>query len=206
MKQLPPMKQLINELKKTEHGFKHIIEAGDKLLKDTSLYPLDIATELLTDDSYQARMLATYLLGQLSTANKAALQLLKVHVAKDSNWRVQEMLAKAFDQYCNTNGYEHSLSIINEWLEDKNAKIIRAVIEGLRIWTSRPYFKEHPEIAIALICKHKSNESEFVRKSVGNALRDISKKNSDLVKKETVTWDMSDARIAFTYKYVTKNL
>jgi 3-methyladenine DNA glycosylase AlkC len=199
------MKELINELRKTEHGFKHIIEAGDKLLQDKSQDHLDIATELLTDESYQARMLATYLLGQLSTKHKAALQLLKTHVAKDSNWRVQEMLAKAFDQYCKTNGYENALPVIKEWLDTKNANLTRAVIEGLRIWTSRPYFKEHPSVAIKLISTHRSDDSEYVRKSVGNALRDISKKNRQLVQEETEQWNIADDKIAFTYKLVNKN-
>lgn len=200
------MNQLISELKKTEHGFKHIIEAGDKLLLDKSIDHLDMATELLTDGSYQARMLATYLLGHLSAKNTAALQLLRTHVSIDNSWRVQEMLAKAFDQYCKTKGYENSLPVINEWLKNNNPNLIRAVIEGLRIWTSRSYFDENPEVAIQLIGKHKSNDSEYVRKSVGNALRDISKKKGDLVKQETGTWDLTDPRVAFTYKLVNKNL
>jgi 3-methyladenine DNA glycosylase AlkD len=205
-KQLSSMKQLINELEKTEHGFKHIIDAGDKLLQDKSLDHLDIATEFLTDESYQARMLATYLLGQLAYQNKAALQLLRTHVSRDTNWRVQEMLAKAFDQYCKTKGYELALPVITEWLDQKNPNLTRSVIEGLRIWTSRPYFRQNPEVAIRLISNHKSDESEYVRKSVGNALRDISKKNKELVRAETEQWDLTDHKIAFTYKLVNKNL
>jgi 3-methyladenine DNA glycosylase AlkD len=203
---IPAMKQLINELEKTEHGFKHIIEAGDKLLRDRSLDHLDVASELLTNESYQARMLATYLLGQLTPENKAALHLLKTHVSHDDNWRVQEMLAKAFDHYCKSKGYENCLSVIKEWLDNKNANLTRSVIEGLRIWTNRSYFKENPEVAITLISKHKADESEYVRKSVGNALRDISKKNKDLVKKETEKWDVTNSKIAFTYRLVNKNL
>lgn len=60
-------------------------------------------------------------------------------------------------------------------MSDKKANVRRAVIEGLRIWTGRPYFKENPEIAIQLISEQKSDDSEYLRKSVGNALRDISK-------------------------------
>ena len=53
----------------------------------------------------------------------------------------------------------------------------RAVTEGLRIWTGRPYFHNHPEVAIQLLSQLRNDESEYVRKSVGNALRDISKKH-----------------------------
>ena len=54
----------------------------------------------------------------------------------------------------------------------------RAVTEGLRIWTSRPYFKDNPDEAIKRIATLKEDSSEYVRKSVGNSLRDISKKIS----------------------------
>src|SRR5450432_3981591 len=102
------MKEIIDKLKQTEHGFKHVIGTGDKLLKDKSRNHFNIAIELLTDESYQARMLATYLLGQLSVNNKKAFKILYT-IGKDENWRVQEMLAKAFDHYCRTIGYKNSL-------------------------------------------------------------------------------------------------
>jgi len=115
------------------------------------------------------------------------------------------MLAKAFDQYVGTIGYEKSLPVIKDWLADGNPNVVRAVIEGLRIWTSRPYFKQNPEVAIELISKHKADESEYVRKSVGNALRDISLKHGDLIADEVSTWDLSDKKIAFTHKLLLKN-
>ena len=114
------------------------------------------------------------------------------------------MLAKAFDEVCKCRGYETSLPLIDEWLNDSNPNVIRAVTEGLRIWTSRPFFKEHPSIAVALISKHKAHESEYLRKSVGNALKDISKKHHDLIQQEVQQWDLSNPKILFTYKYATK--
>lgn len=160
----------------------------------------ELATSFLMDDAYQVRMLATYLLGQLSTDNSKALKLLETKVADDKDWRVQEMLAKAFDHYCETIGYEDSLPTIKKWLTDRNPNVKRAVIEGLRIWTSRPYFKDNPTTAIQLISEHKSDESEYLRKSVGNALRDIAKKYPDKVLNEISTWDLTDKKTAFTYK------
>ena len=154
------MKHIINNIKKIEHGFQHIIEAGDIILPDKTPKHSELATKLLTDDSYQVRMLATYLLGKLSTNNPEALETLEIKVAADKNWRVQEMLAKAFDHYCQTTGYEKSLPVIKKWLSDENPNVKRAVTEGLRIWTSRPYFKDNPEVAIRLISRHKSDDSE----------------------------------------------
>lgn len=193
----------IDKIKQVEHGFKHIIEAGDAILADHTLNHFDLAAKLLTDKSYQVRMLATYLFGQLSTNNINALKALETTVARDDNWRVQEMLAKALDHYCKTIGYEAALPKINKWLSDKNPNVRRAVIEGLRIWTNRPYFKENPATAIKFISAHKADDSEYLRKSVGNALRDIGKRHRDLIASEISTWDLANAKIKFTHKLVT---
>ena len=47
------IKLLIAKLKSIEHGFKHIIEAGNKILSDKKVNHFDISTELLKDESYQ---------------------------------------------------------------------------------------------------------------------------------------------------------
>lgn len=196
---------IINVLKKTEHGFKHIIEAGNILLTDSTLHHFNEAKELLEHESYQAKMLGTYILGQLSPKDKISFLFLRDNVSTNENWRVQEMLAKAFDHYCNVLGYEKSLPIIKEWLSHKNPNTKRAVIEGLRIWTSRPYFKNNPEIAIKLISKHKDDDSEYLRKSVGNALHDIRKKHTEIVDQELSVWNLHDKNTMFTYKLATSN-
>ena len=65
---------------------------------------------------------------------------------------------------------EAALPLIKEWLNSDCANVRRAVSEGLRVWTSRPYFKDNPQIAIQLLASHREDKSEYVRKSVGNAL------------------------------------
>lgn len=198
------MKAIIDHIKTIEHGFKHIIDAGDEILKNGTQNHLDLAISFLDDESYQVRMLATYLLGQLSTAEPKALTLLETKVASDPNWRVQEMLAKSFDHYCSVMGYQQSLPKIQTLLSDLDPNVKRAVIEGLRIWTGRPYFKDNPTVAVELISNHRSDNSEYLRKSVGNALRDISKKYPVEIDEELSTWDMSDKNTIYTYKLVRK--
>jgi 3-methyladenine DNA glycosylase AlkD len=199
------MKEIIERLSKIEHGFQHIeIEAKNIFSSENIKEVLNIADKLLDNDIYQARMLAVFLLGYSASKDLNALKVLRTEVSKDSNWRVQEILAKSFDHYCNDIGYEKALPIIKDWLKDPNPNVCRAVTEGLRIWTNRTYFKTNPRIAIQLISQHKASESEYLRKSVGNSLRDISKKHKELVEKEISTWDLSDKRIHFTYKYATK--
>ncbi|CAG5005690.1 hypothetical protein DYBT9275_03630 [Dyadobacter sp. CECT 9275] len=199
---LKDISDILVQLKSIEHGFKHINDAGSLLLKEPGTHHFDLARQLIEDESYQGRMLGTYMLGVLSPENPAALSILKDTVSKDPNWRVQEMLAKAIDEYARITGYEEALPTLQSWLESDNPNVVRAVIEGLRIWTSRPFFKQHPEVAVYLISQHKADASEYVRKSVGNSLRDISKKFPDLINQETSGWDLSDRRISFTHKLV----
>jgi 3-methyladenine DNA glycosylase AlkC len=200
------MKEIIERISKIENGFKLIeIEAlkifNSKSIMDSKL----IAIQLLENELYQVRSLGVFILGYIASQDFAVLHILRTKVSLDKSWQVQEILAKSFDQFCKDNGYENSLPIIEDWLNDKNPNVCRAVTEGLRIWTGRPYFKTNPEKAINLISQHKSSDSEYLRKSVGNSLRDISKKHKELIDKEISIWDLNDKRINFTYKLVLKN-
>jgi len=135
---------------------------------------------------------------------EAALSFLKDIVSKHPSWKVQEVLAMAFDVFCKANGYEKSIPVMREWMSSDNANTRRAVTEGLRIWTGRPFFKDHLQKAVELIASLKDDESEYVRKSVGNSLRDISKKFPDLVRTELKNWDLSSKRILHVYKLAGK--
>ena len=148
---------------------------------------------------YQVRMYAVFLLGHLSQESDV-LSFLRDDVSADSNWRVQEVLAKAFDDFCAVRGYEAALPVIDEWLSDPRPNVRRAVTEGLRIWTRRPYFRDHPGDAILRLSKLRSDASEYVRKSVGNALRDISKKHPELVAAELRTWSLETTEVAQVYR------
>jgi 3-methyladenine DNA glycosylase AlkD len=150
--------------------------------------------------------LATFIFGRLAANAKESLEFLKQHVSQDNDWRVQEIMAKAFDRYCADIGYQQALSVIKEWLADSSPNVRRAVTEGLRIWTGRPYFHDHPEVAIQLLSQLRNDESEYVRKSVGNALRDISKKHKGLVKIELQGWNIANRRIEQTHKLAIKFL
>ena len=151
----------------------------------------------------QVRMYSVFLFGYLSDDNDI-LTFMRDKVSKDDNWRVQEILAKAFDEYCKNKGYENSIPVVDEWLSSDNPNTRRAVTEGLRIWTSRPYFKENPQEAIKRIAPLKEDASEYVRKSVGNALRDISRKFPELIKEELKTWNLETKEIKQVYKLASR--
>ena len=194
-------------MQKTQHGFADILKAAEEVFAShNKKETLQLAKELFASDVPQARMLATFLFGKLSAKSRESFVLLRKRVSLDKDWRVQEILAKAFDQYCSDSGYEKSLSVIEDWLADENPNVRRAVTEGLRIWTSRDYFREHVDVEIKLLSQLHADESEYVRKSVGNALRDISRKHKDLIQKELQSWNTSDRHILQTYKLASKLL
>jgi HEAT repeat protein len=198
---------LIERVRKTAHGFTDIkLAAGEVLAAYSQKDNLKLAQELFGSEVHQARMLAVFILGGLAAQSEASLEFLLTRVSTDQDWRVQEIFAQAFDKYCADSGYEQSLPVIKKWLGNPSPNVRRAVTEGLRIWTSKPYFQEYPQIAVELLSQLRADESEYVRKSVGNALRDISRKHKILVKTELQTWDLSNKNTEQVHKLADKFL
>ena len=202
------MKEYILSLEKEffliENGFK---EEEKRALADyqsnDNTYTKELAFRAFKSNVYQVRMYSVFLFGYLSEQDDI-LAFMRDEVSKDDNWRVQEVLAKAFDEFCKKTGYEKSLLVIDDWLQNNNPNVRRAVTEGFRIWTSRPYFKDNPSEAVRRIAALKEDSSEYVRKSVGNALRDISKKFPELIKEELDGWDINSKDIQQVYKLASK--
>jgi 3-methyladenine DNA glycosylase AlkD len=171
------MNGLIQKLTRVQHGFKPFEEEAREIAAHKDLSESKaVARDLLQSEFYQVRCCAIFILGFIAARDRTVLLLLENAARSDESWQVQEIIAKAFDQYCKDNGYEKSLPEIKAWLSSEHPNVCRAVTEGLRIWTGRTYFETHPEVAIDLISRHKASDSEYLRKSVGNALR-ISAKN-----------------------------
>ena len=198
------IKNLEKEFSIIKSGFK---VQEKKAINDYKLNGIEYIKELAFlayhSEVYQVRMYGVFLFGYLST-DKEILTFMRDEVSKEENWRVQEVLAKSFDEFCKSIGYEKTLTVIDEWLNYDNPNTRRAVTEGLRIWTSRPYFKENPKEAIRRIANLKEDKSEYVRKSVGNALRDISKKFPELIKDELNTWKLENKEINQVYMLANK--
>lgn len=109
-------------------------------------------------------------------------------VPEDDDWRVQEALAKGFDWLCAVRGWEKSQQVIEQWLQHQHHHVRRAAAEGPRVWTKRPYFADHPDDALELLGRLRADPSEYVRKSVGNSLSDISKTHPDLTLASLSEW------------------
>lgn len=197
----PSVDNLIKRVQKTRHGFTDIKKAADELFaRHPRDLVLEIAEELYPSGVYQARMLAVLLFARLAAESKESLKFLRARVSVDADWRVQEMLAQAFDRICADLGYEHAVPLIKEWIADSNPNVRRAASEGLRVWTARPYFREHPQTAIQLLSSMRGDESRYVRLSAGNALRDISRKHRDLISKELKGWNQGSKEVMQTYE------
>ena len=187
------IRRLETEFSLIENGFKEEERRAlvDYKSNDTE-YIKELAFLAYKSDIYQVRMYGVFLFGYLSD-QKDILVFMR-----------DEVLAKAFDEFCRKTGYEKALPIIDEWLDNHNPNTRRAVTEGLRIWTSRPYFKDNPNEAIRRIAALKEDTSEYVRKSVGNALRDISKKFPELIRAELNNWKLDSKEINQVYKLASK--
>ena len=198
------IKSLEQEFSLIKRGFKEEEKrALDDYKSNDKKYVKSLAFLSYESNVYQVRMYGVFLFGYLSD-DSDILTFMRDEVSKDDNWRLQEVLAKAIDEYCKNKGYENSIPVIDEWLRSDNPNTRRAVTEGLRIWTSKPYFKENPQEAIKRLAPLKEDSSEYVRKSVGNALRDIGKKFPELIKEELDSWDVKSKEIQKVYKLASK--
>ena len=195
---------LEKEFSLIENGFKEEEKRAFADYKSNDKeYAKSLAFLAYKSNTYQVRMYGVFIFGYLSEQDDV-LAFMRDKVSKDDNWRVQEVLAKAFDEFCKKIGYEKALPVIDEWLKNNNPNMRRAVTEGLRIWTSRPYFKDNPNEAIRRIAALKEDSSEYVRKSVGNSLRDISKKFPELIKMELSSWKLESREIKQVYKLASR--
>jgi len=202
---LEELEKELKEIDKIPNGFKPMEILADSISDRFTDEEIEkISFKLFLSEVYQRRMVAVFLFGKLAPKNKVMLSFMKKNVSKDDNWRVQEILGMAFDNFCKETGYEKALATIKDWLTYSYCNTRRAVSEGLRIWTNRPYFKDNPDVAIRLLSKLKNDESEYVRKSCGNALRDISKKYPEKIVSELCSWQQSKEELQIK-KIILKN-
>jgi HEAT repeat protein len=198
---------ILQHKEKIERGGKEVRTLAQEMSQDASIEEnTKRASALFSHQELAVKMVAVFLFGILAAQTEDALTFLKEGVSQEQDWRIQEILAQAFDRYCADIGYERALPTIKAWLNDECANVRRAVSEGLRIWTTRAYFQDHPQVAIQLLSALKDDESEYVRKSAGNALRDISRKHKGLISEELKTWDTSNKKVLFTYRLASKFL
>lgn len=149
-----------------------------------------VAVQCYGHPAWEVRAFGVQVLGSLAASDTRALDFLFENCGDDPAWQVNEALAMAFDDCCAAIGYEQALPMMRRWLRGPSPNLRRAVSEGLRPWTAskRGYFARNPQRAIDLLGMLKDDESRYVQESVGNALRDISRKHFDLVLAALQSW------------------
>lgn len=193
--------EYLAEIIPEKDSLKLVKSEAEKYYKSHSLDDCyNMGIELYQSNNFQIQEVGVFLFGYSAHHNTSALSFLKNTVSQHDSWKVQEILAMAFDNHCKIIGYDVALPLIEEWFNSDHANVRRAVSEGLRVWTSRPFFKDNPKVAIQLLSALRSDPSDYVRKSVGNALHDISKKNPELIRAEIESWDLADKQVAQVYK------
>ena len=172
------------------HSCSKIRAEAYEFLKAPPPRAYELARKWYEHPAWEIRFFAVLVLGGLAGDNAAALAFLFENCSGDPSWQVNEALAMAFDNYCAAVGYEKALPVIRKWLRAASPNLRRAVSEGLRPWTAskRQYFAQDPRRAIDLLGLLKDDESRYVQESVGNALRDISRKHPDLIVTTVRAW------------------
>ncbi len=87
---------------------------------------------------------------------------------------------------------EKMMKVMADWAESDNEHVRRLASEGCRPrlpWAmALPDFKKDPSPVLPILEKLKTDESEYVRRSVANNLNDISKDNPELVLDVAEKW------------------
>jgi 3-methyladenine DNA glycosylase AlkC len=163
---------------------------GHSYLNKAGPGAFDLAVQCYSHPAWEVRAFAVQVLGSLAGRDGRALAFLFEECGNDPAWQVNEALAMAFDDYCAAVGYEQALPVMRDWLRSDSPNVRRAVSEGLRPWTAskRAYFARDPQAAVDMLGTLKDDESRYVQESVGNALRDISRKRFDLVVAALRAW------------------
>ncbi|HNX60367.1 MAG TPA: DNA alkylation repair protein, partial [Spirochaetota bacterium] len=159
---------------------------------------------LFNRPEYQIRCFAVFLIGHAACELPEAIRFMETDVSKDPNWRVQEILAMAFTYFYESVGHVTAHAVFTNWLSYRNPNLRRAVTEGLRPWHTRTEFKNNPSEAIAILSRFRNDESEYVRKSAGNALKDIGRRFPELVLREVSGWNLDDRHERQTWKHATR--
>ena len=94
------VESLIRRAQRTTSGFGDLRRAADEVVANqTRAGSLASAKQLFASEVYQARMVATFIFGLLAAQSREALSLMRERVSQDPDWRVQEILAQAFDRF-----------------------------------------------------------------------------------------------------------
>lgn len=166
---------LRSRAREVQHGFKDLVAMAAEI-EERHDDPLKTAEELWGCPEHQSRMVAVIVWGDLAFRHPELLDRLRTEVSRDADWRVQEMLARSLTRWCADTGWAAAVPTLVDWLADPRANVRRAATEGPRVWTSRDYFRQHPDEAVRILRGQLADPDDYARRSAENALRDVLKR------------------------------
>jgi hypothetical protein len=169
--------ELRSRATEVQHGFAPLVALAKQIAAAENA--LDLAERLWESPEHQCRMLGVIVWGDLSPRHPELLARIREAAIADADWRVQEIVARSLTAWCTANGWEASVATLEEWLADDHATVRRAATEGPRVWTRRPYFREHPEVAVRMLRAQLDDPDDYARRSAENALRDVLKRHPE---------------------------
>lgn len=108
------------------------------------------------------------------------------------------------------NYFEPTMKVLYQWSEDQNHHVRRLASEGSRPrlpWGIQlKMLMENPEPCRPILEKLKTDDSEYVRRSVANHLNDISKDNQKWMLDLVNGWNLEDDRIKWVVKHASRSL
>ena len=125
--------------------------------------------------------------------------------ANHANWEIREMASYSIRLSINAFRTE-TISFLQELVKHENPNLRRLVSESLRplrdlIWLRDP---EENGFLIDLLSKLRADPSEYVRKSVGNNLKDLSKYMPEEILRHLLKW-IKEERIVVTEDLASKS-
>ncbi|MFW9904445.1 MAG: hypothetical protein ACFFFH_08945 [Candidatus Thorarchaeota archaeon] len=194
---------------------KNIVEGCYNLLEDkTNIDFIEYCSDLFNyaeskDDNY-LRNFALILLAKSSTISNETLERvldhIKVNYANHPNWEIREVSTYSIREGLRSFPI-FTLKILNKWLQkNPNANVKRLITESIRPLADIKWLRDpnKNDPILDILIKLNADKSEYVRKSVGNNIKDLSKYMPTKMLDLTENW-IRDANIKVTDNLASKS-
>lgn len=182
------------------------------LLTSQEVEPLEVIRDIFRfsdpEENNHMKNFAIALLGELVYSSKeyfsGAITQTKVW-GDHSSWKVREMsgqvLRKALQKYP-----EKTITILSDWVHSDNENIRRLAVESLRPLSVIKWLRDPTknDKILTLLSIVKADPSMYVRKSVGNNLKDLTKYMPEKILDELQVW-IQEANVLITDDLASKS-
>lgn len=177
--------QLLSEYS-AEESYR-ILDLGNQAADQIRRSPepaVDITLKLSTSTCDAARALGCVLIARVGKFNPRTWLSLIKHLAEDENPGVRDMAPMIFDLRPQLDGWvemhgDYVFSILEEWRTDNSYRVRRLVTRALVGFAGQSV--ENAERVLKLVSPLYEDSAEYVRRNVVSALREIGRKQPDVV-------------------------